>query len=54
MTHQYQVRWDEWTGAVWMQRVSEPMSELAAEDLCRELYQGLIRNVALCTGMPVQ
>lgn len=51
----YQVKWEEWSGAVWMVRISEPMSVQPAIDLHNRLTaQGGTRDVALCHGMPVQ
>ena len=57
---QYQVRCDEWTGTVWMQRVTEPMSAEDAESCCRRMADETsaggtrYRNIAVCYDMPVQ
>lgn len=57
---QYQVRCDEWTGTVWMQRVTAPMSEKDAEKICLNMANETssggtrYRNIAVCYDMPVQ
>lgn len=49
----FQVRWDEWTGSFWMQRVTDPMSMNKAAERYREIgARGHVRNIALCHDMP--